>query len=192
MGHVLKKIGGITMPLSACPFCGNAPEWVEVVGEDYIMRCSVCHASTGKARMTPEEAAADWQAGKIKNKPFSIIEDVKIDEYLTNGIKNILFSCYLFDQFPQFDGGFLCSNAVILAEKTLRIDVEEECLFYDEVTAYGQEVYTRPITEKEEPICLEKSDWHNDLLRSLTFRCGDKRVRIAPCPEYDCLAVYEE
>ena len=30
--------------------------------------------------MTPEEAAAHWQAGKIKNKPFSIIEDVKIDD----------------------------------------------------------------------------------------------------------------
>ena len=67
MSHAIKKILGVSIDLQPCPFCENPPEWVIVPGDDYIMRCSSCHASTKVARWTPEEAAADWNSNEIEN-----------------------------------------------------------------------------------------------------------------------------
>ena len=59
MRNVLKKAKMMDTVFSPCPFCSGLPEWVVVAGGDFVVRCFNCRASTPKARLTPEEAAAD-------------------------------------------------------------------------------------------------------------------------------------
>ena len=194
MSHAIKKIRGVSIDLQPCPFCENPPEWVIVPGHDYIMRCSSCHASTKVARWTPEEAAADWNSNEIENDHFTITEDTKIDDYLKQGIKKVLFSEYsIIEPFPVTDGGFLCSSAVIVADKTkIHIEPEKTHLLYDEIIGYGHDYYTRPIAEKSNKISFVKSKWRKDNLLSVSFCCDGKTTTISSCAKYDCLIVREE
>jgi hypothetical protein len=194
MSHAIKKIRGVSIDLQPCPFCENPPEWVIVPGDDYIMRCSACHASTKVARWTPEEAAADWNSNKIENDHFTITEDTKIDDYLKQGIKNVLFSEYsIIEPFPVPGGGFLCSSAVIVADKTtIHIEPEKTHLLYDEICGYGHDYYIKPITEEGNKISFVKSKWRKDNLLSVSFCCDGKTTTISSCAKYDCLIVREE
>lgn len=193
MHHAFKKIEGVTVKLLPCPFCSGEPEWVVVPGDDYIIRCSDCHASTKKARMTPEDAANKWNAGRIEDTHYSIIEDRKIDEYLTNGVKNVLFSGYIFDEFPPIAGGFLCSNAVILTDKMiLHLDPNGDYLLYDELGRYSETSYIRPIAPDGTKIQFRNSIYCDDLLTSLSFLCGDKTVTLTASADEECMIVYEE
>ena len=194
MSHAIKKIRGVSIDLQPCPFCENPPEWVIVPGHDYIMRCSSCHASTKVARWTPEEAAADWNSNEIENDHFTITEDTKIDDYLKQGIKKVLFSEYsIIEPFPVTDGGFLCSSAVIVADKTkIHIEPEKTHLLYDEIIGYGHDYYIKPITEDCNKISFVKSKWRKDNLLSVSFCCDGKTTTISSCAKYDCLIVREE
>ena len=194
MSHAIKKIRGVSIDLQPCPFCENPPEWVIVPGHDYIMRCSSCHASTKVARWTPEEAAADWNSNEIENDHFTITEDTKIDDYLKQGIKKVLFSEYsIIEPFPVTDGGFLCSSAVIVADKTtIHIEPEKTHLLYDEICGYGHDYYIKPITEDCNKISFVKSKWRKDNLLSVSFCCDGKTTTISSCAKYDCLIVREE
>ncbi len=194
MSHAIKKIRGVSIDLQPCPFCENPPEWVIVPGDDYIMRCSSCHASTKVARWTPEEAAADWNSNEIEKDHFTITEDTKIDEYLRQGIKKVLFSEYSnIDSFPIVDDGFLCSSAVIVSDKTtIHIEPEKTHLLYDEICGYGHDYYIKPITEDCNKISFVKSKWRKDNLLSVSFCCDGKTTTISSCAKYDCLIVREE
>ena len=194
MSHAIKKIRGVSINLQSCPFCENPPEWVIVPGDDYIMRCSSCHASTKVARWTPEEAAADWNSNEIENDHFTIAEDTKIDDYLKQGIKKVLFSEYsIIEPFPVTGGGFLCSSAVIVADKTtIHIEPEKTHLLYDEISGYGHDYYTRPIAEEGNKISFVKSKWRKDNLLSISFNCNGRRMTVSSYAKYDCLIVREE
>ena len=191
MSHAIKKIRGVSIELQPCPFCENLPEWVVVPGEDFIMRCSACHASTKIARWTPEEAAIDWNSGEIEDDCFTITEDTKIDEYLKQGIKKVLFSEYSnIDSFPIMDDGFLCSSAVIVTDKTtIHIEPEKSHLLYDEISGYGRNYYIKPITEDCNKIFFEKSKWRKDNLLSISFNCNSRIMTISSYAKYDCLIV---
>jgi len=193
MNQAFSKIEGLKIDLCPCPFCGGSAEWVVVPGEDYVMRCSGCRASTQKARWTPEEAAADWNAHAIVNDNFTITADTKIDEYLGSGIQKVFFSEYLnIDQYPLFEDGFLCSEAVIITEKTmLVIEPAETLLLYDEIGDYGHDCYKRPIAPEGTDIRFFRSKWRKKNLLSLEFQCGQKLIKIAANAEYDCMIVHE-
>ena len=193
MSHIIKKIRGVSIEFRPCPFCQSSPELVVVPGDDFIMRCSSCHASTKMARWTPEEAATDWNLNEIEDDHFTITEDTKIDEYLKHGIKKVLFSEYSnIEPFPICNGGFLCSSAVIITEKLIiHIEPEKTHLLYDEVCGYGHDYYTKPIAEEGKQVHFKKSKWRKDSLLSVSFCCEDKVITISPSVEYDCLIVSE-
>lgn len=183
------KIEGTTYAFESCPYCGGKPEWVSVPGEDFIMRCTQCHASTRKARMEPEAAVKDWNRGEINNDHFSITSDKKIDEYLHN-IKMVLFSGYLFDEFPSVDGGFLCSDAVIIADGIiLSVEPYEEHLQYDELSEYSPDLFCKPITETTEEIRFISSFWSGKNLTAIVFQCGDVTVTVSADKEKQCMMV---
>lgn len=194
MSHVIKKIRGVSIELQPCPFCGNQPEWVEVPGDDFVMRCSSCHASTKKARWTPEEAAIDWNSKEIEDDHFTITEDTKIDEYLKSGINKVLFSEYSnVELFPSIDGGFLCSSAVIITDKMLiRIEPEKAHLLYDEICGYGHNYYTKPMTGESVEISFTKSKWRKDRLLAVSFCSEDRTITISAYAKYNCMIVREE
>ncbi|MBQ9939844.1 MAG: Lar family restriction alleviation protein [Oscillospiraceae bacterium] len=180
--------------LKPCPFCGNEPEWIGVPGDDYIMRCSVCHASTTTARMDPDEAAEDWNNRLIEDNNFTITRDIKIDEYLINGIKKVVLDEYsIFDSFPETENGFLCSDAVIVTDKImLSIEVDDGALWYDEIARYNPEAYVKSIAEKDVEIVFEESSWQGDSLKSITFLCGKRKITLAADDEEECIEVREE
>ena len=125
---------------------------------------------------------------------FNITEDIKIDDYLKQGIKKVLFSKYSYiEPFPIVDDGFLCSSAVIITDKiTLSIEPEKAHLLYDEICRYGHDYYTKPIAEEGKKIGFRKSKWRKDNLLSLSFCCEGKAITISASAEYDCLIVCEE
>ncbi|MBE6576272.1 MAG: hypothetical protein E7654_08385 [Ruminococcaceae bacterium] len=194
MEHVIKKMCGINIEFRPCPFCGNRPEWVEVDGNDFIMRCSSCHASTKAARWTPEEAAADWNATEIEDDHYTITEDTKIDEYLEHGIKKVLFSEYSNRySFPALDDGFLCSEAVIITNKMkLCIEPENTYLLYDEISEYGYDYYIRPMAHESAEITFAESKWENERLISLSFCCDGRTITISASAEYEGMIVREK
>ncbi|MBQ8502732.1 MAG: Lar family restriction alleviation protein [Clostridia bacterium] len=194
MSHAIKKIRGVNVEFNPCPFCGGRPEWVDVPGSDYIMRCSSCHASTKVARWTPKEAATDWNNHEIVDDNFNITEDEKIDVYLADGIKKVLFSEYSnIEPFPTTEGGFLCSAMVILTDKILlHIEPEGAHLLYDEICSYGHNYYIKPIAEANTKIQFIKSQWRKESLRSLVFICGNKTITISANAKHQCLIVNEE
>ena len=172
-----------------CPFCVGKPEWILVPGDDYIMRCSHCHASTRKARMEPETAVRDWNRGEIDDDHFSITSDKKIDEYI-HDIKKVLFSGYWSDEFPSVNGGFLCSNAVIVADDIiLSIETDEGCLKYDELTGYNPDLYCKPITATTEEIRFISSSWSGNNLTAIVFQCGDVTITVSAGKEKQCMMV---
>ena len=189
--HAIKFIEGIHTEFSKCPFCGSDPEWVEVPGEDFIMRCSSCHASTAKAQMGPELAAADWNAGNIVDDHFTIPEDTPIDDFLSKGIQKVFFSEYSnFDEYPDIENGFLCSDMVIVTEdRILFVDPLEDILRYDEIGGYNPSVFQKPLGNEGEAIRFVRSEWGDGLVRSLVLRCGDKEYDIRADKEYECMAV---
>ncbi len=194
MNHAVKKIQGINIELQPCPFCNDSPEWVVVPGEDFIMRCSSCHASTKVVRSTPEEAATDWNSNEIIDDYFTITEDTKIDEYLKQGIKKVLFSEYSNrEPFPVITDGFLCSDVVIITDKTIiNIEPEETHLLYDELYEYGQDCYIRLISKEGSEIYFKESRWKDNNLLSISLCCEGKTITISSYTEYDCLIVYEK
>ena len=194
MKHVVKKICGINIGFQPCPFCGNRPEWVEVDGNDFIMRCSACHASTTVARWTPEEAAADWNANKIEDDHYTITEDTKIDEYLKPGIKKVLFSEYSNRcSFPSLEDGFFCGEAVIVTDEIkLCIDTANRFLIYDEISEYGNDYYIRPMAHEGAEIMFAESKWENEHLISLSFCCNGRTITISASAECAGMIVREE
>ena len=116
-----------------CPFCGGSPELLQIEGEDFIMRCSDCHASTQKARMGHEEAIADWNAGEIIDDHYAITMDRKIDEYLRKGVKGLWMSEYsIWEPFPVVDNDHLFSWLYVFAEDiVLLVDNSHEILQYE-------------------------------------------------------------
>ena len=84
----------VNMEIKPCPFCGGKAEFVLIPGDDIIMRCSSCHASTEKCFWAPEHAAKAWNKRRIIDDHFSVTEDTKIEEFLLTGIKKVLFSEY--------------------------------------------------------------------------------------------------
>ena len=189
--HVIKTIEGIRIELLKCPFCGSDPEWVVVPGEDFIMRCSSCHASTAKAQMSPERAAADWNAGNIADDHFTIPDDTPIDDYLSKGIKKVFFSEYsIWDKYPDIENGFLCSEMVIVTEEMiLCVDPHESILLYDEISGYNPDYYHKPPENEDEPIHFVRSELRNGFIRSLVLRCGEKEYVIRADKENECMAV---
>jgi len=194
MSHAIKNIRGFSIDLQPCPFCENLPEWVVVPGEDFIMRCSSCHASTKVARWTPEEAATDWNSNEIEDDHFTITEDTKIDEYLKQGIKQVLFSEYSnIELFPIADGGFLCSSAVIITSNIIiGIEPQKTHLLYDELCGYGKSYYIKPMTEEGNEIIFKESKWIKDSLLSVSFCSEGKTITISACAEYECMIVCEK
>ena len=193
MSRVIKKIPGETYDFRPCPFCGGFPEWVTVPGEDFIMRCSVCHASTQKAYWTPQHAVRAWNAGRIENDHFTITEDTRIEDFLSCKIEKILFSEYSnIELFPEEEGGFLCSGAVIVTDKMiLLLEPEKSLLLYEEIIGYGEIYHTKPFFENKGEIRFVKAEWQEDRLLSLVFACADKTVTISACAEKDCMLVQE-
>ena len=189
--HAFKSIEGIHIESQKCPFCGSDPEWVIVPGEDFIVRCSSCHASIPKARMGPELAAEDWNAGNIVDDHFTIPEDTPIDDYLSKGINKVFFSEYSnFDKYPDIENGFLCSDMVIDTEdRILFVDPNGSILLYDEITGYNPSVFQKPLGNEGEPIRFVRSEWRDGLVRSLVLRCGEKEYVVRADQEYECMAV---
>ena len=189
--HVIKSFWGIHIEFIKCPYCGSDPEWVTVPGEDYIMRCSLCHASTPKARMYPEEAAEDWNAGNIVDDHFTIPEDTPIDDFLSKGIQKVFFSEYSnYDKYPDIENGFLCSEMVIVTEdRILFVDPLEDILRYDEITGYNSDFYYKPLGNEGAPIRFVQSEWIDGFLRSLFIRCGEKEYVVRADKENECMAV---
>jgi len=176
-----------------CPFCGSKPEWIRVPGDDYIMRCSNCHASTTRARMNPDEAAADWNDRRIEDNNYTVISDIKIDEYLKTGIKKIIFTEYsIFDSFPETDDGFLCSEAFIITDKiNLCIETYGDELCYDVIHGHS-EIGARILSAKDADIIFRESRWQGDTLRSLAFVFGGKQFTVAASAEEECMTVKVE
>ena len=189
--HAIKFIEGIHIEFSKCPFCGSDPEWVIVPGEDFIMRCSLCHASTPKARMAPEQAAADWNTGNVVDDHFTIPEDTPIDDSLLKGIQKVFFSEYSnFDKYPDIENGFLCSDMIIVTEDMiLFVDPLEDTLRYDEIGGYNPSVFQKPLGNEGEAIRFVRSEWRDGLVRSLVLRCGEKEYVVRADQEYECMAV---
>lgn len=193
MCYAIARIEGVNIEFRPCPFCGGMPEWVEVPGEDYIMRCSDCHASTPKARMTVEGAAADWNAQNIANDNYTITMDRKIDDYLQSGIKNVFFDEYSpWEDYPSCENGFLCSAAVIVTDKMIiRVDPEWHFMVYDELCRYEQGGVGKAIAEENEEVHFEKSQWEQGNLVTLRFRCENKVVIVSADERSECMAVRE-
>ena len=180
---------GSVIAFEPCPFCGGEPEWVEVPGNDFIMRCTRCHASTRKARMEPETAARDWTRGEIRDDHYSILSDKRIDVYL-HRIKNVLFSGYWFDAFPPFDTGFLCSDAVIVTDdRLLSIEPYEEYLLYEELGDYNSAMYCKSIADVHDEIVFKRSIWQGENLTAIEFQCGTATAVVSACEEESCMAV---
>ena len=183
------EVEGISISFEPCPFCGGTPEWVLVPGDDFIMRCSRCHASTRKAEMEPEAAAQDWNRGEICDDHFSILSDKMIDEYL-HSIKKVLFSGYWYDEFPSFDEGFLCSDAVIETDDMiLEIGIVGEHLVYDTLGGYSSDMYCRSIADTNVEISFKSSSWCGCFLTSITFQCGDTTAVVSADKENQCMVV---
>ena len=193
MSYAFSKIVGLKMELCPCPFCGGTPEWVVIPGEDYIMRCSKCHASTPKARQVPEEAAADWNAHDIFDVNFTITSDTKIDRYFQYGVKKVLFSNSSdYECFPTMESGFLCRSAVIVTDKIiLGIEPEKSHLLYDELSGYSSSYYKNSIVPEETEIKFFRSKWRKRNLLSLEFNCGDTQIVIASEAKKGCMIVYK-
>lgn len=191
MSQAFSKIRRIKIDLSLCPFCSGTAEWVQIPGEDYIMRCSKCHASTTKARWTPEEAAADWNAHDIVDDHYTITADTKIDRFLKPGVQKVLLCEYSsFDEFPQCEEGFLCGEAVIITDEvTLVIEPKGAHLLYDELSEYNPEHYRKNIAPNDSEIKFARSKWRKRNLLSLEFKCGDSRITIASKADYRCMIV---
>ncbi len=187
------EIEDLVFSFEPCPFCGGKPEWVVVPGEDYVMRCSQCHAATKKARMKPEEEARDWNRGEIVDDHFSITSDKRIDEYL-HEIKEVRLSGYLPNEFPPVKGGFLCSEAVIESDGIiLFIDPVEDWLHYDEINWYSPTAYNMSIADAHKKIEFISSSWDGKYLTALRFQCGDTMVTLSADEEEQCMvALFEE
>lgn len=181
MSYNFSKIVGLKIELCPCPFCGGTAEWVEVPGEDFVMRCSKCHASTPEAQQTPEAAAADWNAYNVFDGNFTITSDTKIDRYLECGVKKVLFSDSSgYEEFPTVENGFLCRSAVIVTDKIiLRIEPEKAHLLYDELSGYGSDYYKNSVAPDGTEIKFFRSKWRKRNLLSIEFNCGDTQISIA-------------
>ncbi len=155
------------------------------------MRCSLCHASTPKAHMAPEQAAADWNTGNVVDDHFTIPEDTPIDDFLLKGIQKVFFSEYSnFDKNPDIENGFLCSEMIIVTEDMiLFVDPHESILLYDEITGYNPSVFQKPLGSESGPIRFVRSEWRDGSLRSLVLRCGEIEYVVRADQEYECMAV---
>ena len=179
MNVVLKKYGNDDR-IAACPYCGGTPELVQVSGEDYILRCSKCHASTSVARMGHLEAIDDWNAGSVVDDHFSITMDTRIDDYLAKGIKDVLLSKYsTWEKFSQTESGFLFYEAVIVTpEIILVLENAGPYIEYDDRSSFNPKSYNISLAKENEQIRFVKSEWVDDRLSSIEFLCGNRRVVI--------------
>lgn len=156
------------------------------------MRCISCHASTRQARMRPSEAKDDWNAGEIVDDNFSIATDIKIDEYLSSNIKEILFEEYTQDTpFPKTEDGFLCSGIDSITDSvSLCLENDFEYLHYnaDLVDFGGIGVY-HPVAECGCRITFLESVYESGRLLSIALRCGDNIITVAADKDEECLSV---
>ena len=182
-----------------CPYCGGVPELLQIEGEDFIMRCSKCHASTREARMGHEEAMADWNDGDIADDHYSITMDEKIDLYLSKKITGIWLTEYSpWDPFPVNGKERLFSDAIIITEeKTLLIEDAHGLLEYEEIREIDpfendpDAVRMIPLANPEEQIQFIQSKWNNDCLLSIAFQCGGRQVVICADAAKQCMMARE-
>ena len=183
------EIEGLIFSFEPCPFCGGKPEWVVVPGEDYIMRCIQCHSATKRARMKPEEAVRDWNRGEIEEGNLTITSDKRIDEYL-HGIRKVLFSGYLPNEFPAVPGGFLCSEAMIVTdEMNLGVEPDGHFLLYDKWEGFSPDLYEMPIADDGVEINFKSSSWDGKYLTAVRFQCEDTTVTLSANEEEQCMLV---
>lgn len=190
MNMVLKQYGNDDR-IAACPYCSGTPELVQVPGEDYILRCSKCHASTREARMGHLEAIDDWNAGDIVDDHYSITMDTRIDDYLAKGIKDVLLSEHSpWEKFPQTASGFLFSEAVIVTpEIILGLNNAGSFIEYDDYSWFNPELYDTSLAKEDEQIRFVKSEWVDDRLYSIEFLCGSRWVVISANAAEQCMQV---
>ena len=178
--------------IKPCPFCGGKAEFVLIPGDDIIIRCSSCHASTEKCFWRYKHAVRAWNKRRIVDDHFSVTEDIKIDEYLSQGIKKVLFSKYDLNGILDRGNYFLCNSAVIITnEKIIKLEDDEEYLTYEELIDYGRDYYRDVMEEEYKEFEFVRSRWKNDRLISLEFKSGEKSILISCCYEEKCLAVFK-
>lgn len=73
----------------------------------------------------------------------------------------------------------------------LSIEPEDDYLKYDELGGYSCDAYTKPIFNTDSEILFYKSIWHNELLRTIQFRCGNGVISISANAKMECLMVQE-
>ena len=185
--HAFKYSESKDIHLDPCPFCGGIPEWVTDPGDDLVVRCSQCHASTPQARMTSEEAAKDWNSKNVFDDHYSITEDIHIDKYFEYGIQKILFIGDFLQGFLETDHGFRCDDLYIFTDNViLSVESEFETLHYDEVMAFDENECAceiKTIGTDGEEIQFVHSIWQDNILLSLKFVCGNRQFTISGCKE---------
>lgn len=191
-----------------CPFCGGMPDLMAVVGmsiegDEYLLRCSKCHASTKESREKREEAFEDWNNGEIVDDHLFATMDQKIDRYLRRGVLGIWATGYgKTYYFPKVQDGFLYGTALILTkDSAFFLDNENKELNYDvdpfyrdpcrrtisiengEPRLYGMdwtnEWLYKSIAKAGEKIRFVRSRWKDSKLLSVEFRCGRRHVTLS-------------
>ena len=166
--------------LRPCPFCGGAPQFVLIEGGDIIMRCSSCHASTIDFYMYPRGAARAWNRNDIVSDNISLAEDIKIDEYLSQGTKKVLFFFFLQNKEPPYYGNEFMTRAIVIVAENIMLSIEapdDDYLSYEEITGYG--AYVDALEIGEEKIEFLESNWNEDKLISLKFKTSNSTFLIS-------------
>ena len=184
--------------LRPCPFCGGAPEMMEIQGSDWLMRCSECHASAEKAGYGWDDAIKYWNSGKINDDHYPVQEDTPISDYLNEQIRGIRLRDI---EGNQASPGCrcLCERAVVITEKGfLFVEANGNALRYD-FTDYTElqknhdldivQEYQPLLSDGKEPICLVRSSYQNKLLRLLVIRCGEEEWSVLPYRNWSQLEV---
>lgn len=182
----------VDMEIKPCPFCGGKAEFVVIPGDDIIMCCSSCHASTEKYFWALEHAVKAWNKRRIVDDHFSVTEDIKIEDFLVKGIKKVLFSKYDWNGTPDGGNYLLCSGAVIVTnEEILLIGEEGEYLTYEEIINYGYDYYVDMLGEDYKEFEFVKSRYKDNRLISIELKAGEKKVIISSCYDENCIIVFK-
>ncbi|MBQ5755276.1 MAG: Lar family restriction alleviation protein [Oscillospiraceae bacterium] len=176
MGYAFREYEDWAGELCPCPFCGAAPEWVETAGNDFVMRCTACHASTKSISPGPEEAALAWNAGEVEADSYGIAMDKPLEEYLAGGVANVFLEEWFDEGFPQSEKGFLCGDCVVAAQngRTFAVEAAGEELLYDEVFEYTPDGSEKPLAREGERLRFLRSEGEGMKLTALVFEQGER------------------
>ena len=179
--------------LCPCPFCGAAPEWVETAGNDFVMRCTACHASTKSISPGPEEAAQAWNAGEVEADNYDIAMDKPMEEYLAGGVTNVFLEEWFDEGFPQTKEGILCGDCVVTTPegRAFAVEAAGEELLYDEVFEYTPDGSEKPLAREGERLRFLKSEGEGANLTALVFEQGEHVLTLRAAKEQSGLFVKE-